>query len=176
MGKPRFPSLLAVLHHLKGAGYKISQSKLYRDKDKNFITVEPDGTVLEINVREYAATLERTAGNLDDLNDVHIRKASKDVELREIKIKKMKFEYERERGKYIPRAQFEQELAARAGVFDAGFRHLFNMKVKEWIAVVGGKPEKSADLLALLNTALDELLTTYATIKVFQVMFSNKED
>lgn len=166
-----FQSLLAVIAHLDRAGFKISKSKIYRDRDKNFIRVNPDGTVPETEVRAYAAMLERKDGSIDDLNDVHVRRAEKDVELRALKIRKLHFDLEKEQGKYIPRADFESELAARAAVFDSGFRHAFNVKAREWIALVGGKPDKAADFLQALNRLLDDQLTGYATTRTFQVLF-----
>jgi len=172
---PSFPSLLAVLGHLEAAGYRISKSKIYRDKDKNFIGVQPDGTVLETEVRAYAATLDRLDGTIDDLSDVHRRKANREVQLQEIKIQKMQLELDKERGKYIPRDEFESELAARAVIFDNGFRHFFQTRVATWIAMVNGQPEKQADLLADLIDGLNEQLTRYATTQTFQVMFL-KED
>ena len=65
-----FSSLREAVRHLQAAGYKISKSKISRDKGKNLIKVNGDGTVPETEVRAYAATLERTAGSIDDLNAV----------------------------------------------------------------------------------------------------------
>lgn len=172
---PTFPSLLAVVDHLDRAGFKISKSKLYRDRDKNFIQVNADGTVLETEVRAYAATLDRKDGSIADLADVHARKTSKEIERLEEQIAKLKFDREKEQGLYIPRKNFEAELAARAAVFDVGFRHAFNVQAREWIALVGGRPEKAAEFLAALNQALDEQLNTYATTRVYQVMFMEGE-
>lgn len=172
-----FPNLITAMAHLDKAGYKISKSKIYRDKDKNFIQVEPDGSVLESEVRAYAATLERKDGaGLDDLNDVHLSRARKDVELREMKIQKMQFDLEKEKGLYIERKLFEAELAARAVVFESGFRHAFTMHVREWIALVGGKLEKEGDFLQALNQSLDKQLTGYAATHLYQVMFEKEAE
>ena len=167
-----FASLFAVVDHLSSAGFKISKSKIYRDKDKNRIKINQDGTVPETEVRAYAATLERKEGDIGDLNDIHTRKTAKEIERLDEQVKKIKFENAKEQGKYIPRVDFEAELAARAGVFDTGFRHAFDMHVREWIALVGGKPEKSADFLLALNRVLDEQLNNYATTRTFQVIFT----
>lgn len=172
---PAFPSLLAACENLKQAGYKVCKSKMYNDKKKGTIRVNADGTVLETEVRAYAANLERKDGNIQDLNDVHNRRAEKDVELRDIRIRRMQFDFDKEQGKYIPKKDFHAELAARAAVFDNGFRHAFNMNARALIAIVGGKPEKSAEFLTELNRVLDEQLTSYATTKIYQVMFLEEE-
>ncbi len=168
---PTFKSINVVWKHLKKAGFKISDSKIYRDKAKGMIRVNSDGTVSESEVRAYAGTLERVDGDIGDLTDVHARKANKEVERLDEQISKLRFENEKETGKYILRSDFEAELAARAVTLESGFRHLFNMKSKEWIALVNGKVEKSADFLQQLNEGLDEQLNSYATTKTFQVMF-----
>jgi hypothetical protein len=168
-----FKSLRAVLFHLDQAGFRISKSKLYRDKDKGMIRINPDGTVPETEVRAYAATLERKSGSIDDLSDVHARKAAKEVEKLEEQIARLRFERQKEQGKYIPRSSFEAELAARAVVFESGFRHVFNIKAKEWIVLVGGKMEKASELLTALNQALDEQLNSYTSLENFQVMFED---
>lgn len=173
---PAFPSLRSAWLHLQKAGFKISNGKIYKDKASGAIPVQADGSVLESDIRDYAATLERKTANIDNLNDVQVRKAEKDVTFKDIKIKKMQFEYDRLKGKYIPRSDFEAEMAARAGIFDSGFRLLFNRKAREWIALCGGKVEKTAEFISALNQALDEQLTNYATLSVFQVLFTDKKE
>ena len=173
---PSFKSLLQVFQHLKTAGYKIGKSKLYEDAKKGSIRVNPDHSVLETEVRAYAGTLQRVEGDIQDLNDVHNRKAAKDVELTDIKIKRAKLELDKELGKYIPRADFEAELAARAVIFEAGFRHLFNIRAREWIAIVGGKVNRTADLLHALNTSLDEQLNSYVSTQTYQVLFEEEQE
>ncbi|MCK5313221.1 MAG: hypothetical protein KAJ62_13980 [Desulfobacteraceae bacterium] len=168
-----FRNLYAVLGHLQEAGFRVSRPKIYKDKKKGQIRVNSDGTVLESEVRAYAATLKRKDGSIADLNDVHARKANKEVERLEEQIAKLRFENEKETGKYILRTDFEAELAARAVVLESGFRHLFNMKAREWITLVNGKIEKSADFLQELNSSIDEQLNSYATTKTFQVMFED---
>lgn len=169
--KRTFSSLRSVARHLRQAGFKISKSKLSRDKKKGLICVNPDGTINESEVRAYTVTLERLNGNIQDLNDIHTQKTASEVKSIELKIAKQQFELDKDQGKYVLRQDFESELAARAVVFDSGFRHLFNTKVREWIVLVGGKVDKSADFLQALNECLDAQLNEYASIKSFKVIF-----
>ena len=173
---PSFKSLHQVLQHLKDAGYKIGKSKLYEDAKKGAIRINPDNSVLETEVRAYAGTLARVSGDIQDLNDVHSRKASKDVELTDIKIKRAQFELDREQGRYIERAMFEAELAARAAIFETGLKHYFSSKIQELVALVGGKPEKSPEFMQRINAVVDEELSRYATTKNFHVVFIGDHD
>jgi hypothetical protein len=166
-----FPSLHEVVNHLDAAGFRISKSKIYRDKDKGMIRVNADGSVPETEVRAYAAALERKEGDIGDLSDIHAQKTAKEVEKLEEQIKKARFEREKEEGKYIPIKDFEAELSARYMVLESGIKHLFNMKVREWIALVNGSPEKSGDLLQQMIDGLDAQLNEYANADRYQVMF-----
>jgi len=168
---PSFPSMRAVVKHLDQVGFKVSKSKLSRDKTKNLIRVNPDGSVPESEVRAYAATLERKDGTIDDLNDIHARKTEREVKSLDLKIEKQEFELGKEKGQYIPRRDFEAELAARAVILETGLKHLYTTRVGEWIALVVGKPEKAPDLLQALYHSLEEELSGYATTRIFQVMF-----
>jgi hypothetical protein len=173
---PSFESLRQVVKHLDGAGFKISKSKISRDKGKGLIQVNADGSIYETEVRAYAATLERKNGSVDDLNDVHARKTAREVESIELKIRKQQFELDLAMKKYFPRQDFEAELAARAAIFETGLKHRFTTMVSELIALVGGQPEKGPDLLERLTMALEAELTQYATTKTFQVVFFDNEE
>ena len=170
---PSFSNRRSVLLHLQKAGYQISRSKLYEDFKKGLIRKQVDKTVLESEVRAYiiAGNLKRVDGSLEDLSDLQTQKSKEELKKLKEQVAKLQFEREKDQGKYIPRNEFESELAARAVVFDSGFRHAFNVKAREWIALVGGKPEKSADFLQALNEMLDEQLTSYATTRTFHVLF-----
>jgi len=172
---PSFVSLHAVVDHLKASGYRISKSKIYRDKDKGQIRVNEDGTVLETEVRAYAATLDRIHADIGDLNDIHAIKTKRDVELREEQIKKLRFQREVDEGKYIPRQDFEGELASRAVVLDSGLRHMVQMKAAEWVAISGGKTDKTPELIRAVNSDLDHLMNGYAAINTFHVLFQGEE-
>ncbi|MBU0970729.1 MAG: hypothetical protein KKC20_08790 [Proteobacteria bacterium] len=169
---PTFPNRRAVFLELEKAGYQVSPAKLYRDFEKGLIVMEPDGSVLEVEVRAYALTnLSKGDATLDDVRDIQGIKSQKECDKLDEQIARLRFDREKEEGKYIPRKDFESELAARGAVLESGFRHLFQRKVWEWITLVGGKPEKSADFLEALNHGLDEELNRYSSTEVFQVIF-----
>jgi len=176
-----FTSLLQVKDYLIGQGYKVSKSKIYRDAENGKITAVTDGSgnksVSAIAAWEYAEKhLEKTGVNKGDLKNLQAQKLMNAIRNQDIEYKRKAFDLDREQGKYIPRAEFESELAARAAVLESGFRNLFNLRVREWIAQVNGKPERAADFLASLNAGLDEQLNMYATTKVFQVLFEDREE
>ena len=109
---PSFPNRRSVLFHLQNAGYQISKSKLYGDFKKGIIRKEKDKTVLESEVRAYiiAGNLKRVDGSLEDLSDLQTQKNKEEVKKLQEQVAKLKFEREREEGKYILRKDFEKGL------------------------------------------------------------------
>lgn len=175
-----FTSLLQVMDYLVVQGYKVSKSKIYRDAENGKIQAESDAagnkSVTALAAWEYAEKhLEKTGVNKGDLKNLQATKLMQAIKIQEIDHRRKTFDLEKEQGKYIPKAEFEAELAARASVLDSGFRNMFNIKVREWIALVNGTPERAPDFLAALNRALDEQLNTYATTRTFLVMFEDSE-
>lgn len=175
-----FSSLLQVKDHLVENGYRVSKSKIYRDAENGKITVMTDGSgnksVSALAAWEYAEKhLEKTGVNKGDLKNLQATKLMKAIRNQDIEYDRKKFDLEKEQGKYIPREDFESELAARAAVMESGFRHLFSTRAREWITLVAGKADRQADFLEALNKALDEQLNTYATTRVFQVIFQDHD-
>jgi hypothetical protein len=177
--KKPFASLHETCLYLNAEGYKVSKSKIYRDADEGKITREPDGTVTAEAAQEYAKThLVRSDAvhTKEELKNLQATKLKKAIRNQDIDYARKKFDLEKEQGRYIPKEEFEAEMAARAAILDSGFRNLFNSRVREWITLVEGNPDRQADFLDVLNRNLDEQLTTYATTKVFQVIFEDKDD
>lgn len=168
---PTYKNRRQVFLYLKKCGYRISEAQFYRHVDAGKLRVEPDGSVLEVQVANYVEN--HLAVSLESLQDI---KAKKEIEKLDEQIAKLRFEREKDMGKYIPRKDFELELASRALVFENGFRHLFATQAQEWISFLGGKPDRLAEFLRMLNQALDEQLSSYATTKIFQVLIIDEED
>jgi len=166
-----FANLAQVLERLDKEGFKVSKAKIYRDEKKGMIRANADRTVSETEVRAYASNLKRAAGDIGDLSDLQNQKAQKEVEKLDEQIAKLKFDREKSEGKFIPRSDFESELAARAAVLDTGFRHMFQVRARDLIGLVGGKPDLMGDFLAELNIILNEQMTTYAGVKTYHVLF-----
>lgn len=176
-----FTSLLQVKDYLIKKGYRVSKSKIYRDAENGKITVMTDlsgnKSVTALAAWEYAEKhLEKTGAHKEDLKDLQARKLMNTIQIQEVEHQRKVFDLEKEQGKFIPRADFESELAARAAVLEAGFRHLFNVRAREWITLVAGKPDRQADFLAALNRDLDGQLNVYASTRAFQILFTDQDD
>lgn len=166
-----FPSLRKAAEALHDAGYEVSRSKLSRDKKNGLIDFNADGSVDQKEVEKYSRLLKKREATMGDNHEKAAEKSEWEIKNLQVKHDKMVFELEKERGKYIERALFEAELAARAAIFETGLKHFFSANIQELVAMVGGNPEKSPEFLQRLNTLVDDELSRYATTKNFHVVF-----
>lgn len=172
----KFPSLRKAVAALYNAGYEISRSKMSRDKKNGLIDFNPDGSVDQKEVEKYSRLLKKREAALEDNHEKAAIKSDWEIRNLQVKHERQVFELERDKGKYIERAMFEAELAARAAILETGLKHYFSSKIQELVAVVGGKPEKSSDFMQRLNAVVDEELSRYATTKNFHVVFIGDGD
>lgn len=169
-----FKSYREIADYLGGLGYRVSKSKIGRDLKALRIDKNSDGIYSQKVILEYAATLERKGDDGAGPAELQAKKSAMEIDLLGLKTAKFEFEIDKERGKYILKKDFNAELAARAVVLESGFQHYFATRAREMIAAVGGKIDKTADLLELLNQGLNEQLNVYASQDVFQVLFEEE--
>jgi hypothetical protein len=163
-----FKNTFEVLGHLKRAGFKIAKSKLYADAKVGLL---PAGPCTVEDVERYArrARLKRLAEvSGGELDRIARERSEAEYRLLQKKYEKLEFELQKDKGQYLPRAEFEQELSARAAVLMHGLRHLAQSRAAELMEV--GK-EKGAQAVAdRLQSEIEELLDDYANRETFQVI------
>ncbi len=164
-----FPSLREAVRHLQQAGYKVSKSKISRDKGKNLIKINSDGSVSETEVRAYAATLERKGGSIDDLNDIHNRKTGKEIERLDEQIAKLKFEREKDQGKYVPKAEVDQKIISTLIVLDVSFRQIMDMNMTDICHILKGDVKKLNNAKDYVDDLLDEMMNKLARTDSFSI-------
>jgi len=170
-----FKNLTEVLKYLIESGYKIQKSKLYADKKKGLIKVQHNNSVTMADVKLYAGTLNKV-DNEGKVIDVVTSKTEKEVEKLSVQVEQAKFTLEKDKGKYIKKSKFDQELSARAAVLETGIKHMFQSNVSEWVALVTGNPLKANQLLDKMNADYDSYINEYASTKKFQVIVIEKEE
>lgn len=167
MEETSFKNTLEVLGWLRKAGYKVGKSKLYADAKVGML---PSGPCTLEDAERYArrARLKRLAevagGELDRMAR---EKSEAEYRLLKMKYEKLEFELQKDKGQWLPRAEFEQELSARAAVLLHGLRHLAQSRAAEMLEACGGKAQLLADLL---QEGVEDLLNDYANRETFQVI------
>jgi len=169
--EPMFDNLMAVVRHLQEQGYKIKKSKLYQDRKKGLLFVQPDGRVRESDLLAYVARadLQRLTDATGSLDDLHAEKSAKEIEKLTAQVEKLRFDLAKDRDKYILRTDFAAELAARAVLLEANLKNWMRTRIVDVIAAVQGDPSAAGAGLDLMLEALDRFLSEYASVDVFYI-------
>lgn len=157
---PAFGNLMEVVAFLQDEGYKIKKSTLYLHRDKGLIRVDPDGSVKRAEAIAYItkAQLEKISDRSGNVDKLHERKAVAEAERTEVQAKKLKFELEKDLGKYLLKTDVKTEFALKLGAFESIFRNIIRTRSTDYIGVVGGKAEKAQLLVNLIYADMDEVL------------------
>jgi hypothetical protein len=173
----RLDNRKAVLSYLNENGYSLSQGKLYADAKKGLLKLQPDKSVLMSSVEAYVSNpgsglvKHDEAGQSKKDQEKSQKKLDHQLSILATKDAKASFDFDKEKGLYLLREDFELELASRAAVLETGFKHRFKSKVGEWIQMCGGSQDKRSALLDDMLKELDIQLNEFATTDKFQVMF-----
>lgn len=171
--EPAAKNRLEVMKKLRREGYKIGKTKLYKDASDGLLRIQADGSVLEKDIDRYVRItgLKKPAEISDaELQVLQKRKGEMEVEKLTQQVSDLKFRQEIAQGKYIPRAEFEMEVAGRAGALDAGLRHRFMSECRDLVDAVSGDAALVPILQEMLGKMLDEALNEYASLDNFQVI------
>ena len=171
----KFKNVKAVLDFLKLHGFKIQKSKIYEDAREGLLRVQDNKFVFGADAKLYSATLKKDELNFEpaELTAEKLKKGSLRLDLQN---EKLKFEIDRLLGKYMPKADFERELAARGAVLDNGLRRNFAIRAQDFIVLVGGRLSKTPDVIDYFNKILDEQMNAFATTESFQVMVIGEDE
>ncbi len=173
----RLDNRKAVLEYLNENGYSISQGKLYGHAKKGLLRLQPDKSVLMSSVEAYINNPDSglikhaETGQTEEDQAKVSRKLDLELSLLKTKAERQRFDFDKEKGRYLPREEFELELASRAAVLETGFKHRFKTRVGEWIQLCGGDQGKRTLLLDAMLKELDVQLNDFATSERYQVMF-----
>lgn len=172
-----FDNLIVVKDYLDKEGWQVSQSGVYKHKKEGKLLPVADGTYRQKDVDKYARTwlkLKSTGKKKQDkLDELQRQKLELEQKKLQIETDRAQLKFEIEKGKYIEKERMFLEMAARAGILDAGLNHWIHTGAAEWIRLVDGDLKKISDLIATMNTGKDELLNHYARMREFQVIFDD---
>lgn len=163
-----FKNTLEVLGHLRRSGYKIGKSKLYADVKAGMLT---SGAAMIEEVERYAkrARLKRVAEVASgELDRIAKQRSEAEYKLLQKKYEKLEFELQKDKGQWLPRDQFDQELSARAAVLLHGLRHLAQSRSAELLDI--GKAQGPQAMGDQLQADIEDMLNDYANRETFHVI------
>lgn len=169
--EPAFEHRKAVADWLEKEGYKVKRQKVYDDVARGLLKMQDDKSVFYSDVEIYAKKyLEKKKDKTGQVDKIYEQKSKAEIIKTQRQIEKIEFDLDVARGKYILRKDFGMELAARAGMFEAGLKHLVQIRAIDWIYEVKGDPKKAQLLIDRIHNALDEQLGQYASMDEFHVI------
>lgn len=166
---------IEVFRWLTANGWQISQRQFYDHVKEGKLPRDGSGKFTVRRAQKYARTfLRRTETGktlAEDDSALAREKLQAEIKLKQTQERRESHRLSVEQGKYLPRDEVETMLAARAAILDADFEHLAYTKAPELVALVGGDPSRTDQLLQALLSARDEWLNRYATTREFDVEF-----
>ncbi len=163
-----FKNTLEVAKYLRRAGWKVGRQKVYDDVKAGLLG---SGQVTLEEVEKYAkrARLKRMAEvSGGELDRIARQRSEAEYRLLEKKYEKLAFELEKDKGQWLPRDQFDQELSARAAVLLHGLRHLAQSRSAELLDI--GKDKGPQAMGDRLQADIEDLLNDYANRETFHVI------
>lgn len=177
--KKNFTGWREALAYLnEDCGRKVAQTKFFEDIKKGLLKKQADGSFKPRDLDRYAASLP-TRGISDSVAqkaaDRQRRREEAEIRRTEAVAKREEYRLDVEMGKFIPREQVYQELAARAVTLASGLKTAFEARVLELVDAVDGNPKKAATLGERLEVLLDEALGEYSREMEFEVTVKEEE-
>lgn len=178
-GGDKLANIAHVLEHLKETGWKITKTSLYRHQAEGKLLPAADGTYEKKDVERYARAFlkqQSTGKRLSERTDeLQRKKLERELRNLDLEYDRKKFAHDRDLGKFIARESMEMEMAARAGILEAGLKHWIQSHVAEWIRAVGGDVKNTGEQINTMIRDLNEHINRYATSKEFEVIFEGEE-
>ena len=159
-----FKDRLAVVEYLQNAGFKVKKTKIYQDAKAGKLVIQPDGTVYRKDVERYAAGWLKPATPAEGLDDIQAKKIQAEYEKIVEQTALIRHKREVEQGRYILRTEFEQELAARAGILEMDLKNRFRTACSDLVRTVHGDSGTSGHLARALARILEQALDEYARL------------
>ena len=168
-----------VLDYL-APGWKVTKTSLYRHQKEGKFLPQADGTFLQKDIDKYARTWlkQKSTGKRisEKVDELQRKKLERELQNLDLEYERKKFGFEKDQEKYIPKAMMEIELAARAGILDAGLKHWIQSRAADWIRTVAGDTKRVGELINLMNRDLDEHINSYAASTEYQVIIDAEEE
>lgn len=171
-------SKAAVLRHLQGMGYDITQRTFYRHCEQGKLH-KSTGNIYTIRlVQQYvkAVGLYRPGaapGEGSNIDDLATDKLKKEIKKLDEAGRREELKRKKEEGLLIEREALYLELAARAVALDTGFRQMITVEATALIAAVKGDINRQREFEDMMLQAWNQLLDSYATKDEFEVLFED---
>lgn len=174
-----FTSAGEVLRYLQEEkGRQIQKTKLYDDVKTGLLRKE-GRKYRRVDVDKYAASLPLSTtpdGRVAEAEAMQRRREEAETRIQEAKARSAERKDAIMAGQYVPRADVDQELAARAATLNQGLKSKVEAAALDLVAKVGGKPKRARTLVQEMEKIIDGACAEYAKVIEFEVTLYDFED
>ena len=144
-----FKTQLEAKAFLINQGFKLSKSKFGRDVNDRKVATNAEGQFEDGALLAYAAAHLTPAAQAENraLTDATVNRVAADADLKRLTAERARLKLEKEQGLLMPRAQYEEDLAARAMFFKSEVESFGFRKAGEIITLVKGDESRLPELL-----------------------------
>lgn len=177
---PSLGKLPAVEKYLSAAGWKVKKSKLYQDKKKGLLKVQPDGTVLKLDADTYAAGNLAPADAAPDADDQETLKLKRELLRVDLETKRQLQErslmrLQAERGDLVSREELDNILVSFVTVLRASLRQFFYMLTPQLVEIVRGDPSRIEEAIHFELEKSNEFWNGFAKARNFDVVDEDED-
>lgn len=146
---PTFRSQIDAVRWLQSQGYKIQRNKMSTDVRLGKVPTNADGQFEAATLLAYAAANLKPLARVENqaVLESTVSRQTADANLKHYQAERTKLKLEKERGSLMPRAEHEQDLAARALFFRNEVRNFIHLYGGELVHLVGGQESRLRDLV-----------------------------
>lgn len=175
------PNLLAVEKYLTAAGWKIKKSKLYKDKNKGLLKVQPDGSVLKTDADAYAALHLAPADAAPEADTDGMLKLKREIQEEELLLARQKRErqtlrLDKERGELVPREEVDKIIIAAVSTYRAGLKQWIYSRLPELVDMVRGDPAMIEESIHWMLGEANVLFQGFSKTRVMDVLGVESDD
>jgi hypothetical protein len=167
-----FKSAGEVLRYLQeDKGRQVQKTKLY-DDIKSGLLRKDKKQYRRIDVDRYAASLPQGTtpdGRNAEAEALLRRREEAEVRIQEARARSAERKDAILEGSYVPRADVDQELAAKAATLNQGLKSRIEAEALDLVAKVGGRPKRARTLVQEMERIIDDVCNEYAQPIEFDV-------
>ncbi len=164
-----FKTQLDAVDFLTAQGFKIGKSKFNKDARAGRVTPNTEGVFEAGVLLAYAATHLTPLARAGDRagNQAAAQKLAADADLKVVQAERQRLKLQREQGLLMPRAEHEQELAARAMFFKSEMEGFIHRLGGEIIALVAGDEGRLPELVQWWNERTADWMDAWSQDREF---------
>lgn len=165
----KLKNIPAVIAHLDAAGWKIKKSAAYKHKKEGKLRPGDDGLFSVKMVDKYAERwLQKKDGSAPSVEALSVERAQAELEKTKAQARHWDTKTKIELGQYVPRAEWDRELAARAHIFKSDIENFIRSEARSFINLVGGDPEKAPELIEFYLNQVEIWIDRYTQKKTWR--------